>query len=179
MDHVAIDEVAAEVIREVARRILADERGKVTVATEVAAEEMSDELGDGVLAFTATSFRGYIAMLQGHHRVTIRATTAALGTLGAHPTQNAYDTLQLAQAYAGLADFREAKNLLRQASDIVTDAGEPPAYEGSQDSLLVLDPRRELAPGGGAHGESRPLAVLGVADLNQAGRVAHLNAVGF
>jgi hypothetical protein len=56
------------------------------------AEEISDELGDGILASTATSFRGYIAMLQGHHRAAIRATAAALGTPGAHPAQVAYDT---------------------------------------------------------------------------------------
>jgi site-specific DNA recombinase len=36
VDHVEIDPVAAEVIREVARRILADETGKVTCATEAA-----------------------------------------------------------------------------------------------------------------------------------------------
>ena len=36
IDHVEIDEVAAEVIREVARRILSDETGKVTCATEAA-----------------------------------------------------------------------------------------------------------------------------------------------
>jgi site-specific DNA recombinase len=34
IDHVEIDEVAAEVIREVARRILADETGKITCASE-------------------------------------------------------------------------------------------------------------------------------------------------
>jgi site-specific DNA recombinase len=36
IDHVAIDDVAAEIIREVARHILADETGKVTCATESA-----------------------------------------------------------------------------------------------------------------------------------------------
>jgi DNA invertase Pin-like site-specific DNA recombinase len=36
IDHVELDEVAAEIIREVARRILADETGKVTCATEAA-----------------------------------------------------------------------------------------------------------------------------------------------
>jgi site-specific DNA recombinase len=36
VDHVEIDPVAAEVIREVARRILADETGKITCATEAA-----------------------------------------------------------------------------------------------------------------------------------------------
>ena len=90
------------------------------------AEEMSDELGDGILASTATSYRGYIALLQGHYRPAIRATAAALGTPGAHPTQLAYDTLQSAQAYAGLGDFREAKILLHRASDLVTNAGDPP-----------------------------------------------------
>lgn len=95
-------------------------------ATFAVAEQMSDELGDGVLAATATSYRGYLALLQGHYRSAVRSTTAALGTPGAHPTQNAYDTLQLAQAYAGIGDLRQAGNLLRQASDLVTSAGEPP-----------------------------------------------------
>ena len=36
VDHVEIDPVASEVIREVARRILADETGKITCATEAA-----------------------------------------------------------------------------------------------------------------------------------------------
>jgi site-specific DNA recombinase len=36
VDHVEIDPVAAEIVREVARRILADETGKVTCATEAA-----------------------------------------------------------------------------------------------------------------------------------------------
>jgi site-specific DNA recombinase len=36
VDHVALDPVGAEIIREVARRILADETGKITVGTEAA-----------------------------------------------------------------------------------------------------------------------------------------------
>jgi tetratricopeptide (TPR) repeat protein len=90
------------------------------------AEAMSDEVDDGVLASTATSYRGYIALLQGRYRAAVRATTAALSTPGAHPTQVAYDTLQAGQAYAGMGDLREAKSLLRRASDLVTNAGDPP-----------------------------------------------------
>jgi tetratricopeptide (TPR) repeat protein len=90
------------------------------------AEALSDELGDGILASTATSYRGYLALLQGRHRSAIRATAAALGTPGAHPTQLAYDTLQSAQAYAGMGDLREANSLLHRASDLVTNAGDPP-----------------------------------------------------
>jgi len=90
------------------------------------AEEMSGELEDGILASTATSYRGYLALLQSRHRTAIRATAAALGAPGAHPTQVAYDTLQTAQAYAALGDFREAKSLLHRASDLVTNAGDPP-----------------------------------------------------
>lgn len=90
------------------------------------AEEMADEIGDGILAATATSYRGYLALLQGRYRAAIRATTAAIATPGAHRTQVAYDHLQAAQAYAGLGDSREARNLLRQASEIVTTAGDPP-----------------------------------------------------
>jgi tetratricopeptide (TPR) repeat protein len=95
-------------------------------AVFASAEEMSDELGDGVLSSTATSYRGYLALLQGRYRPAIRATAAALGTPGAHPTQLAYDTLQAAQAYAGIGDLREAKSLLHRASDLVTNAGDPP-----------------------------------------------------
>jgi site-specific DNA recombinase len=36
VDHVALDTVAAETIREIARRILSDETGKITCATEAA-----------------------------------------------------------------------------------------------------------------------------------------------
>lgn len=96
-------------------------------ATFASAEEITDELGDGILSSTATSYRGYLALLQGRHRLAVRTTAAALGTPGAHPTQVAYDVLQMAQAYAGLGDIREAKNLLLRASDLVTDAGDPPA----------------------------------------------------
>ena len=34
VDHVALDDVGAEIIREVARRILADQTGKITIGTE-------------------------------------------------------------------------------------------------------------------------------------------------
>jgi hypothetical protein len=87
---------------------------------------MSDEIGDGVLASTATSYRRYIALLQGHHRAALRSTVAAIATPGAHPTQVAYDHLQAAQAYAGLDDREQARSLLQKASDIVTTAGSPP-----------------------------------------------------
>jgi hypothetical protein len=102
-------------------------RGRDSATRTSTTEGSADELGDGILASTTTCFRGYIAMLQGHHRAAIRATAAALGTPGAHPTQVAYDTLQSAQAYAELGDSQEAKNLLRRASDLLTNAGEPPA----------------------------------------------------
>ena len=89
-------------------------------------EEIADELEDGILASTGTSYRGYLALLEGRHRAAVRATVAALATPGAHPTQLAYDTMQAAQAYAGLGDVSEAKSLLHRASDLVTNAGDPP-----------------------------------------------------
>jgi hypothetical protein len=89
-------------------------------------EEIADELEDGILASTGTSYRGYLALLEGRHRAAVRATVAALATPGAHPTQLAYDTMQAAQAYAGMGDVSEAKSLLHRASDLVTDAGDPP-----------------------------------------------------
>jgi tetratricopeptide (TPR) repeat protein len=90
------------------------------------AEEMADELGDGVLGSTATSYRGYLALLQGNYRAAVRNTAAALATPGAHPTQLAYDSLQEAQGYAGLGDLKTAEQLLHRASDLITGAGDPP-----------------------------------------------------
>ncbi len=57
--------------------------------------------------------------------------------------------------------------------------GEPTAFRLFGLGLaLTLDSRHETTPGIGAHGESRSLAVLGVPDLNPAGRDADLNALG-
>lgn len=91
------------------------------------AEELADEVGDGTIAATAASFRGYVARLQGRPRSAIRASAAALATPGAHPTQHTYDMLQTAQAYADLGDKKEAQRFLAKASDLATAAGEPPA----------------------------------------------------
>ncbi len=91
------------------------------------AEEITDEVEDGTTAATAASFKGYVALLRGHPRKTIRESAAALATPGAHPTQRVYDLLQTAQAYAGLGDKKEAQKFLAKASDLATNAGEPPA----------------------------------------------------
>lgn len=91
------------------------------------AEELADDIGDGTIAATAASFRGYVARLQGHPRMAIRASAAALATPGAHPTQHTYDMLQTAQAYADLGGKTEAQRHLAQASDLATSAGDPPA----------------------------------------------------
>lgn len=103
-------------------------RGDYTTADSYFAkgESLADEAGDGILASTATSYRGYLALLQGNHRAAIRYSMAAIATPGAHATQNAYDRLQAAQAYAGLGDTAQARALLQQTSDVVTAAGTPP-----------------------------------------------------
>ena len=90
------------------------------------AEDLADDIGDGVLAATATSFRGYVAKLQGQPRRVIRASAAALATPGSHPTQHVYDMLQTAEGYASLGDKDEARRFLDQAADLAGEAGEPP-----------------------------------------------------
>ena len=90
------------------------------------AEDLADEVGDGTMAATAASFRGYLARLQGRPRSAIRASAAAMATPGADPTQHTYDLLQTAQAYADLGDKKEAQRFLAKASDLATTAGEPP-----------------------------------------------------
>ena len=90
------------------------------------AEDLADEAGDGTIAATAASFRGYLARLQGRPRSAIRASAAALATPGADLTQHTYDLLHTAQAYADLGDKKEAQRFLAKASDLATTAGEPP-----------------------------------------------------
>jgi hypothetical protein len=62
------------------------------------AEDLADEAGDGTIAATAASSRGYLAGLQGRPRDAIRASAAALATREPTP-QHTYDLLQTAQAY--------------------------------------------------------------------------------
>ncbi|WP_157996098.1 hypothetical protein [Thermomonospora amylolytica] len=90
------------------------------------AEELADEGADGTLAATATSFRGYLARLRGHHRAVIRWTAAALHTPGSHTSQRAYDSVQLAQGYAALGDLEQMNHYLDQAADLASRADEPP-----------------------------------------------------
>jgi tetratricopeptide (TPR) repeat protein len=91
------------------------------------AEDLADEVGNGVIASTATSFRGYVARLQGRPRSVIRASAAALATPGAHPTQQVFDMLQTAEGYADLGDKEQARRFLDQAADLAGSAGEPPS----------------------------------------------------
>ena len=83
------------------------------------AEDLADEVGDGTIAATAASFRGYLARLQGRPRSAIRASAAALATPGADRTQHTYDLLQTAQAYADLGDA--ADSLRSGIQDIPAD----------------------------------------------------------
>lgn len=103
--------------------------GKYDKARElfVRAEDLADDIGDGTIAATATSFRGYLARLHGRPRGTIRASAAALASPGSHPAQHTYDLLQTAQAYATLGDYKEAGRFLDRASILASDTGEPPA----------------------------------------------------
>lgn len=90
------------------------------------AEDLADDVGDGVTAAVATSFRGYVAQLQGNPRSVIRASAAAIATPGAHPTQQVMDMLLTAQGYADLGDKEQARRFLDQAADLAGDAGAPP-----------------------------------------------------
>jgi tetratricopeptide (TPR) repeat protein len=90
------------------------------------AEEQADEIEDGIIASTSIGFQGYVSRLQQQPRKVIRASAASMATPGAHPTQQVYDILQSAESYAGLGDIKRARELLNEASDLATAAGEPP-----------------------------------------------------
>lgn len=102
-------------------------RDSDALALFTSAEGITDEVEDGTLAATATSFKGYVALQEGHQRKAIRESAAALATPGSHPTQRVYDLLQTAQAYADLDDKKTARKFLAKAADHATDAGKPPA----------------------------------------------------
>lgn len=104
----------------------ATRRDSEAVAMFSRAEELADDVGNGTVAATAASFRGYVALLQGRPRSAIRASAAAAATPGAHPTQRTYDMLQTAQSYAELDDTEAARRFLHKAADLATTAGEPP-----------------------------------------------------
>ena len=74
-------------------------RQNEAVSLFTTAEEITDDVEDGCLATTATSYKGYTALLLGQSRKAIRETAGALATPGAHPTQRVYDFLQTAQAF--------------------------------------------------------------------------------
>jgi len=81
VDHVAVDDVGAGVIREVARRILVDETGKVTCATEAARLNR-----EGVPAPSDRRAQLYARPAKGHHWTAksvrhILTSEAALGYL--------------------------------------------------------------------------------------------------
>jgi hypothetical protein len=63
------------------------------------AEDPAGEAGDGTIAATAASFRGYLARLQGRPGGALRASAAALATPGADPARHTHDLLQTAQEY--------------------------------------------------------------------------------
>ncbi|MBI3688630.1 MAG: hypothetical protein HY241_15090 [Actinobacteria bacterium] len=90
------------------------------------ATELADDVGDGTVASTATSFQGYVARQQGRPRAVIRAAAAALEVPGADQTQRTFDLLQAAQGYAALGDAGEACRYLGRAADLATRAGAPP-----------------------------------------------------
>src|SRR3569833_502930 len=91
------------------------------------AEDLADEVGNGVIASTSISFQGYVARLQGRPRRVIRASAAALATPGVHRTQQVFDMLQTAEAYADMGDKEQARNFLDQASNLAGSAGNPPS----------------------------------------------------
>ena len=58
----------------------ATHRDREAVTLFSRAEELADDVGDGPVAATAASFRGYVALLQGRPRSAIRASAAAAAT---------------------------------------------------------------------------------------------------
>ncbi|MQS08047.1 helix-turn-helix domain-containing protein [Streptomyces alkaliphilus] len=92
-----------------------------------AAEELSDEAGDGTVAAVAVSFRGYVARQRGNFRGVLRASHAALHAPGAHPTQRVFDTLQAAGGHAGLGEREKARRLLGEAAEASTRVSDPPS----------------------------------------------------
>jgi hypothetical protein len=91
------------------------------------AEDLADDAEDGTLAATATSFRGYVARMQGRPRAVIRWANAALATPGAHRGQRAFDTMQAARGHALMGDDPDqVRRLLDQATALADGLTDPP-----------------------------------------------------
>lgn len=101
-------------------------RDEQAVALFVQGEDLADEFEDGTVAAIATSFRGYVARMQGRPRAVVRASMAAMATPGGHPVQATFDRLQAAQGYAEIGEAERARRLLDEAADRAAADLEPP-----------------------------------------------------
>jgi hypothetical protein len=90
------------------------------------AEEMADEIGDGVLAAQALNRKAYVARQRGRHRVAVRHYLAACHTTGAHPAQRAECMSMAAHSCAAAGERADARRLLAEAEGLARKAGDPP-----------------------------------------------------
>lgn len=121
------------------------------------AEDMADEINDGVLAAQASNFKGYVARQQSRPRGVVRHFMAAYTTPGASAPQRLGDAVQAAHGYALLGDHAAARRLLGEAEALAGRAARetPPgtAYWLSPDfqhiniglALLALGERAAAA----------------------------------
>ncbi|MFF5259416.1 helix-turn-helix domain-containing protein [Actinomadura viridis] len=129
------------------------------------AEELADEVGDGTLAGTAVSFKGYVARQQGRPRAVVHASAAALATPGGHLVQQTFDRLQAAQGYAACGEVEQARRMLGSAAERADDGIEPPPsvywYSPSFFRLNIGLVLREI----GEHRDAADLLAEGLAGI--------------
>ncbi|ASU79958.1 XRE family transcriptional regulator [Actinopolyspora erythraea] len=92
------------------------------------AEQVADEIGNGVLAAQAANFKGYLARQQGNSLGIVRWFLAEHHTPGAHIAQRVGAAAQAAQGYAELGQPDNALRLLDTAGELIDAAAreEPP-----------------------------------------------------
>jgi hypothetical protein len=91
------------------------------------AEDLADDLNDGVLAAQAANFKGYLARQQRRPRAEVRWFLTAYHTPGAAIRQRVGDAAQAAHGYALLDQRDDARRLLDEAAKLAeTGADDAP-----------------------------------------------------
>jgi transcriptional regulator with XRE-family HTH domain len=90
------------------------------------AEEMADDIGDGVLTAQALDRKAYVARHRSRPLVAVRHYLAAYHTAGAHPAQRAKFAAMCAYSYTIAGERANARRLLSEAEGLTNRASDPP-----------------------------------------------------
>lgn len=143
----ALGPVAAEWVQFAGWLYAEARRDERAVRLLTRAEQMADDIGDGVLGAQATNFKGYVARQRGNPQGIVRYFLGAYHTPGASAPQRMGDAAQAAHGYALLGERDAARRLLDEAVGLTEQAGR----ETPPETAYWLTPDYQLLNLGLAH----------------------------